>query len=383
VSFRRSRYIAARLILVVIVALGVELLLFWPQARAHLQSVALLWQLNGLPVPKLARPFASYPLTVKSFTILTSQGPTPVILYMPKYKPNARGVVLVHGVDHLGIRSPRMVAFARSLAACGLLVLTPELPDIQDYHVTTGSIATIGDAANWLANTIGRPVGLMGLSFSGGLALMAAAEPQYAKSVSFVFAVGAHDSMPRVANFYVTGEDVLPNGTVESLTPHEYGSLVLEYENLQDFTQPADTEALRAALRARLHEDPALEQSLVVQFTPAQKVEYDHIIHTQQQDLAIAESSRKHEAELEAVSPHGHLQDLRVPVFLLHGRDDNIIPYAESEWLAKDLPTGTLHALLVSPMVAHVDMEKDHKPDLMDKWRLVHFLARVMECAEH
>ena len=95
----------------------------------------------------------------------------------------------------------------RAASACS----TPELPDIKDYHVGANSIATIGDSAKWLATqNHGKPVGVMGLSFSGGLSLLAAADPVYRPSIRFVVAVGSQDAMSRVAAYYRTGEDARP-----------------------------------------------------------------------------------------------------------------------------------------------------------------------------
>ena len=62
---------------------------------------------------------------------------------------------------------------------------------------------------------------------------MAAADPLYKPEFKFVFAVGSQDSMGRVAQYYRTGQDLRPNGTVELLPAHEYGPLVLEYEYVE------------------------------------------------------------------------------------------------------------------------------------------------------
>ena len=85
-------------------------------------------------------------------------------------------MVIFHGVHHLGIDEPRLVAFAAAMASCGIRVLTPELPDIKDYRVSEASVTTIGGSVKWFAAATGGPVGVMGLSFSGGLALVAAAD---------------------------------------------------------------------------------------------------------------------------------------------------------------------------------------------------------------
>jgi pimeloyl-ACP methyl ester carboxylesterase len=80
------------------------------------------------------------------------------------------------------------------------------------------------------------------------------------------------------------------------------------------------------------------------------------------------------------VSPLGRLQTLHTPVYLLHGEADNIIPSAESLWMASELPREDLKAVLVSPVLSHIDLQA--KPGAMDEWRLVHFFALIMNAAE-
>ena len=380
----RQRAIANLLlgILAFFCTLAFLLTLFWPRTRGYLQAAAVLTELNGKPVPKLLRPVASLPLTTRTLTIPSSAGPVTAGLYTPVSRPGAPGLVLVPGVHYLGINEPRLMAFARSLAGCGLRVLTPELPDSRDYRIVPGDVPAIGDAVQWLQRTSGRRVGLMALSFSGGLALMAAAQPPYSDEMSFVFAVGAHDDFYRVAQFYATGADPLPDGNVERETPNNYGPWILEYEHLEDFAPPADIAAIRVALRARLYNNPALEKQSTANFTPAQHAEYNRILDVLHQSAVLSLSNKKHAAEMAAVSPHGHLAGLHVPIYLLHGRGDNLIPFAESEWLARDLPHGTLKELLVSPLVSHVGT-LPAKSGLWDKWQLLHVLAQVIYRAEH
>ncbi len=355
--------------------------LFWSKTRAYLQAAAILDQLNGMPVPQLLRPIAAMPVTTRTLNIPSSAGLVEARLYTPIHAPNAPGLVLIPGIHYLGMDEPRLIAFARSMAACGLRVLTPELPDSRDYRIQPSDVQAIGDSVQWLQNTIGRPVGLMGLSFSGGLALMAAAEPPYSNEVSFVFSVGAHDDFYRVATFYVTGADPLPDGDVERATPNNYGPWVLEYEHLEDFTSPADIEAIRPVFRARLYENPLLERTLLAKLTSEQRAEYARIIDTSHQEIALFASNKKHAAEMAAVSPQGHLGGLHVPVYLLHGRGDTLIPFPEAEWLSEDLPHGTLKEMLVSPLIVHVTTNKT-KPRMWDEWKLLHLLAQAMEHAE-
>ena len=323
------------------------------------------------------------PVTVEEVTLEVESGKLRGRLYLPKGKPNAPALIVLHGVHHLGIDEPRLRSFAAAMASCGIRVLTPELPDIKDYHVDSTSMKTIGESAHWFAQRTGGPVGVMGLSFSGGLALVAAADPLYHPDFKFVFAVGSQDSMGRVAQYYRTGEDVRPNGTIELLPAHEYGPLVLEYQYLEDFVPKQDVPAVRAVLRAHLYEDKAAETAATAILNDSQKhaaLELMDANSPKTRDL-IARSNSKHAEELSGISPHAHLRSFTTPVYLLHGEADNIIPSAETLWMASELPSESLQAMLVSPVLSHLDIEGT-KPGVVDELRLIHFFALVMHASE-
>ena len=89
----------------------------------------------------------------------------------------------------------------------------------------------------------------------------------------------------------------------------------------------------------------------------------------------------RHIEEMEGLSPHGMLRTMTTPVYLLHGQGDNIIPAAETLWMASELPRAALQEVLVSPVLSHLDLD-GAKPDVWDQWRLVHFFALVMHAAE-
>ena len=227
---------------VLAVAVAVLCGLAWPSAKAHLQVAVVLRQVAGHPAPRIARDLTSAVTTQDfSFPIETAIGPQQLRarLYTPQGGPNAPAMVIFHGVHYQGIDEPRLMGFATAMASCGIRVLTPELPGIKDYHVSQASVEAIGESVKWFAAQTGGPVSVMGLSFSGGLALVAASEPRYHAAFRFAVAVGSQDSMLRVAEFYMTGRDARPNGTVEALAPHEYGPLVLEYEHVDEFVPAA------------------------------------------------------------------------------------------------------------------------------------------------
>ncbi len=171
----------------------------YPFTKAHLQALAILKQVGNQPVP-LARRQSSLRAHRHPGHPTPRQHPRPPLHPHPPpqrpspHRPPRRSPPRMN--------EPRLEAFAAAMASCGLRVLTPELPGIKDYHVDTSSIRVIGESTQWFAAQTHRPVGVMGLSFSGGLALVAASDPVYRPDFKFVLAVGSQDSMSRVEQYY-------------------------------------------------------------------------------------------------------------------------------------------------------------------------------------
>jgi pimeloyl-ACP methyl ester carboxylesterase len=84
-------------------------------------------------------------------------------------------------------------------------------------------------------------------------------------------------------------------------------------------------------------------------------------------------------ADLAAMSPQGKLQNLRVPVYIVHGAADSVIPYTESLWLEREVPRKMLRGVLITPVFEHVDPQKTSEG--YEKLRLVHFLAGVLRAS--
>jgi dienelactone hydrolase len=354
-----------------------------PFIKAHLQAVALLRIVSGQPVPGVIKKLVTEPVRVQDVNFATGTGVVRGRLYLPIQHPDAPGLVVLHGVHHLGIDEPRLESFAKAMASCGLRVLTPELPGIKDYHVSPDSVRVIGESAKWFAGQTRGPVGVLGLSFSGGLALVAAAEPMYTQDFKFVLAVGAQDEMTHVANYYLSGQEKRPDGTVEVLKPHDYGPVVLEYEHLEDFIPAEDEAAIRPVLREHLYEDGRAEALAWAKLDEHQRTEAHELMDSNSAatKTRLAASDLKHAGEMQELSPHEKLRTMKTPVYLLHGKADNIIPAAETLWMQSELPANTLQAALVSPVLSHVNLDGE-KPGARDMWQLVHFFALVMRAAE-
>jgi pimeloyl-ACP methyl ester carboxylesterase len=385
-SARNSRSIAARrsfapaLLFLLALLLSVSVIgirVFQPD----LQSAAILMQLNGDRLPWLLRAVDSDPISVQDVTLPGRSGPLQGRLFTPAHHPNAPGILIVHGCHHSGMNDPRLVDYARSMSAAGLRVLTPEIPGLDSYNLGPQAVTAIGDAAHWFALQTGQPVALLGMSFGGGLALVAAARPEYAADIKVILAIGAFDDLYRVTNAYATAHTLLPDGRSTAFDPSSYGQMVLEYQYFRDFAPPVDYAPLHALLQARLYDRNAEWKNRLAGMSPPLRREAALLLDRDRMAPAMASVARQQRAALESISPHGHLSGLRAPVYLLCGVDDPIIPTAEAQWLARDLPPGALQEELTSPTITHVAFGNSSH-SLADKWRIVHLLARVLKAAQ-
>jgi pimeloyl-ACP methyl ester carboxylesterase len=355
------------------VALAIFAAFLYPTASTHLHATSLLLRIEN---PKTTNPIATLG------THSTSESPVIVgnvkaRLYTPLGVEHPPGMVIVHGIHHLGIEEPRLVGFARAFSQAGVTVLTPEIKDLADYRITPQGIQVIGETAAELHHRLGRPVGVLGLSFSGGLALMAAADPRYKNDIAFVVSVGGHDDMARVSRFLATGKTTRPDGSEVTMLPHEYGALVLVYSQVDHFFSPRDVPAASEALRLWLYEQPDAARAKEAELSASGRAKMDLLFSKHRESLRdeLLADIAPSEPQMAAVSPHGKLANIACPVLLLHGTGDEVIPASESQWLANEVPPQCLRALLISPAITHVEV--GGAPSFGDKLRLVHFMAQM------
>jgi pimeloyl-ACP methyl ester carboxylesterase len=350
----------------------------------HARAAALLLRFSGEGAPHGLARFGAH--EVKEEDAQLDGGPQGRVrgrYYVPQGVRDAPGIVVCHGVHHLGIDEPRMVKFARAFASTGVVVLTPELKELADYRIDPATIATIGRAALALRTRVQRSeVGVLGLSFAGGLALLAAADVQYERAIGFVVAVGAHDDLERVARFFVQDEIAEPDGTTFHMHAHDYGAVVLVRMYAQSFFDARDVTPAREALRLWLWEQFDDAREAAKKLSPAGQ-EKMALVFGHREDVLRPEIERviaAHTTEMKRVSPHDALEGLRARVFLLHGEGDTVIPASETRWLAHDAPKGSVKDAVVSRAIVHVDLEGT--PTSKERYELVHLLAGVIDAAD-
>ena len=376
-SLLRFNFFSFVLLLILLLAAGIYYL------RYELRSIAFLNQFLDPHASGLLVRLEGHGLEVQEITLSTTQGTVRARLYVPRGVGHPPGMVLVHGIHHLGIDEPRLMKFARAAASDGFSVLTPEIAALADYHVDSASISTIGESSAWLQQRLGTgPVTVVGVSFAGGLSLLAACDPRYAPHIRALVLMGAYDNLGRVVRFLATSQAEFPDGRMEPYTAHDYGAAVFVYSHLDQFFPPSDLAVAHDALRDWLWERPSDAESLFPRLSPASRATMEILLARQIDRLRpkLLDAIEADDSQLLAISPEGKLGALHAPVYLLHGSTDDIIPSTETLWLEKEIPKPYLRAALITRAFSHVDPDKHAV--WTDQLRLVEFLAGVLRASD-
>jgi dienelactone hydrolase len=363
-----------------VLCVAVAGLLYGPVDR-HLRAAALLLRFENPDDPHDFADYGRHPVAESE----ESWSGGRARFYRPE-RDGAPGIVLVPGVHPDGIDEPRLIAFARALASAGVVVMTPEMPDLEAFELTPDAIGRIGAAATHLADDLRRErAGVVGISFSGGLALLAAASADHGARIAFVLSLGGHHDLARVSRWYIGQSIRGPNGEVQEAEPHPYGAGVLIYAHADQLFSPRGVEPARRSLAHLLAGNLAAARRDAVDAPLAleDRARLMQILD-RQNDAELREALEvviaQHGEDLEASSPSSGLAGIRAPVFLVHGTDDPVVPAVETRWLATEVPDEALESVLITDVLRHAEYERE--PSMEERWEMVHFMAQVLAAAE-
>lgn len=381
-----------KLLLAAVTGLAVALAV---AAVPYARTAAFLLDLAGIEDARRTWiPIAPVPVTHRDASVETRHGSVVVRVYVPA-APSPPAVVVFPGVHGGGVDAPRLTRLCQRLSSSGLLVVCAPLPDLRAFRITARTTDMIEDVTAWLADDpalapSGR-VTLVGVSFAGGLALVAAGRDALNTRLEAVVSIGGHGDLNRTLDYLTTG--TLPDGS--SRPPHDY-ALAIVALTLASRLVPADQvarfeSAVTTFLQASLDESPdgapakALLASLVTDLETIPEPARALVTAVMRRDVvtigrAVAPyvgDFGRNPALSPALAPR-----TRVPVYLLHGADDNVIPSSETPLAAADLAAhgnGRVRWLL-TPLVTHAHLVT--RASAQDIWRLISFWRDVRQAVQ-
>ncbi|HCV12175.1 MAG TPA: alpha/beta hydrolase [Candidatus Accumulibacter sp.] len=300
-------------------------------------------------------------------------------------------LVAVPGAVPLAKDDPRFIAFATTLARAGFAVLAPEMPGFRQMRVRPSDAREIADAFGYLADrpelaTDGR-AGMFAFSYAVGPALLAALEADIRERVRFVVGLGGYHDLPRAMRFFTTGW-FEHEGRWRHITPDDTGRMVLVHASLDYLADTSDGERFErmVALRGR---DPEADLAALAAGLSAQgKAVYALAVNSDPARFPelLAGLPEAMRADMERLNlAHHDLKPLQARLLLVHGRNDNLIPYPESLALSAAVSEGQAEVFLIHRVLGHVDLSFSSlfswgfwREDLPDLWRLWRVIDRLL-----
>ncbi len=393
----------AALILVALLLLGGALALPYLDALGFIVRAA---DIGGTPATLASWRTYAY-ARQPDMWVPTRSGNIPARLYQPEGRVR-RTLLLMPGVHRDGINESRLVGLAEDLSATGYRVVTVAAPDLQRFKVTPEVTDVIEDAVKWTSEqpqfrTDGK-IGIVGISFTGGLSIVASGRESIRDRVAFVMSFGGHGDLARALHYLASGEVL---GDLEAAKrssavagadhvgvhpPHDYGLAVVLLNLADRVVPPEQVAALSKGIDGFLLASslavtdppksvPVFEEMKTYQETlPEPSRTYMQYVNDRAVDklgpvlLPVIESLKNHPG-MAALSAE-RAAPPTAPIFLLHGIDDSVIPSVETVLLAEHLKGKADVTGLLSGLITHAEVNRT--PGAIEVWRLAKFWREIM-----
>ena len=331
------------------IAVLVAVLALWHPARVAVQALLLLPALFPSaavdPLALMAAP------TRETRTSAYTAGTVDSLIFHPALSGRHAAMVLLLGAGDLP-RSDLAVHFAEALARLGVVTMLPESSGMLAERLTFAEVDAIRvslEALRAEPDVDAERLGLIGLSASGGLGLVAAAQPDLRDEIRFVNSFGSYDD-PDSLLVDVASRSIQVDGAVLAWQP-EGRTLEVVANSLADagIDDRDRQELLGGTTRERASD-------------------------------IIASFSRGVHERLARVSPAAHLTEIHAHVYLMHDRDDTFIPFTETRSLVAQAPPGLVLRSTEFSIFAHVipDRPVPWQTFVPDVWRLFWHVHAVL-----
>ena len=370
---RASKYVLWLALALVVFGLGSHIRV------AYLATLMLL----EVPTPETPGPIESRtPDPIVERMAFDAAGRTIVAdIYWPEGKGPHPGIVLNHGVAVGGMNDLRLVNFADALARCGYVAFVPEFTNLKEFRVRPSDVDEVVAAfrhCRGLPTVDPARVGIFGFSYAGGLAVLAAADPRIADDVRFCFLLGSYYDLRDIVNYATTGY-YREDGEWVYMEPRHTGKWAFLKNMLELVDDAGDRRLLSRIADAKLDREGADMSATADSLGPEGAQLYALMMNRDPDSTGgiIDGLSPRILEYFDALSLPGNIDNVKAALLIVHGRDDNLMPYTESIRLAENAPPGAEVHLTILKSFQHVDLKFDTEGGPAGWWRAAQELGRV------
>lgn len=248
---------------------------------------------------------------------------------------------------------------AKAIAMLGYHVLIPGFYEMKDCWLRKESVENIGQAVCAISNLSyvdSKHIAVVGVSFSGGMSIIAATTPNVHKNTKLLVAFGTYADIQSALRFSFTGRFKV-NGKVKKIVPNPWGRIVFLHNFLENIRKTLNAEKIRKVLGNLIKDREDWAFSDIRHLDPSDRA----IVLSAYRDYGrkskewLEQLTPKIRELSESLSPVNVRGDLKIPIFLIHGIHDDMIDYGQSVQLSRSLNSSGGVYLHLSDLLHHKD----------------------------
>lgn len=287
-------------------------------------------------------------------------------VYAPKTREPRGAIMVVHGLHPLGPNDERLARFLRRLAGSGLYVWAPALNEYMALKLDERVIAGLARAMEAMIDRPERPktkIGVFSISFGSLPTLRLAANPAFHEALGGVVLYGGYGDFQATMRFAL-GSDGRPRDPLNP--PAIFINLARELEPTLTGLEQVETAWRDFTLRTwgrpemkRPDKMGPIVEELAARFTGAHRDLFLLGCGVGEGGLERCEKAiAKVAARYAFLDPRPMLATVRCPVTIVHGVDDDVIPFEQAHVLAAALGPHTRVRSYLTGLYGHTGAQK-------------------------
>ena len=310
----------------------------------------------------------------------------PIRIYY-SHKTTKKTIIIFLGASPDGEKHKAVNLLAKTLASLGYNVFIPRIPLLMQLNISNENVDWIKYIYNLIQsrkdvdrnNIIG-----FGISYGGGMLLKASLEEEFQKNpLKSIYLYGSGCNTDTILKFITNGEFEV-NGNVEKIIPHNWGLTVFFHHFMDEIDFGFDKKRIKEVIQLRVNgqKEKSNEKIKLLNNKELNIIEAITTGKINSQVQNIVNQILKNKSEyIDDLSCKKVCKNIMTKVFILHGANDNMIPYTESIQLDELLPNSEL---LISYLFKHkgVSSKRNIFFKIRELIRLIQFLAKFQRYNE-
>ncbi len=306
-------------------------------------------------------------LRFKSFLLFILISKTKLLDIFPKHRNNVRKErisIKYNGVNFVALRYSRLplkkrpaiilnigissysenhvilYRLAKVIAFLGFHAFIPCFYELKYRWIRKESTKHIEHAIFAISNlhyVNSYQIGIIGVSFGGGLSLLAVKNPEVNKKIKFVLVIGTYSNLESSLRFSFTGKFKVKNKT-KYIYPNPTGRIIFLHNFLEKIKLFKNEGKIRKILTNFLNGRTIWTFENIRNLEPADQKSILSLYRGCKNDDVFYKLLNSNIKELsDTLSPKHIKDDVKKPVFIIHGIYDDMIDYGQSVDLAESL----------------------------------------------